>query len=209
MKTKHLLSIASIYITLILISNITSTKIIELGGLTMDGGTLYFFAVYILGDVITEVYGFKKAKQIIWLGFFANILLAVSIIAIGALPPAADWTYQESYMNVLGLTPRIVVGSLLAYLAGSFSNAQIMHAMRNGKYLFVRTISSTLVGEGIDTLIFVTIAFYGVLPLETLIIIMISNYIIKCSGEILATPFTYLLVGKLKKSELKPEFAQV
>ncbi len=203
-QNKNLLTIATIFVALIIISNITSTKITEIGPLVMDGGTIFFFIVYILGDVITEVYGYKTAKKVIWLGFFANLMLALSVIAVGALPPAADWPFQQDFMNILGLTPRIILGSLIAYLAGSFANAKIMSVMKvcqKGRHLWMRTIGSTLVGEGIDTILFVLIAFYGILPPSALIAIMLTNYVIKCSGEILATPVTYQLVRVLNNGK--------
>jgi uncharacterized integral membrane protein (TIGR00697 family) len=201
---KHLLLITVLYVTLILISNITSTKIISVPGSSLDGGTLFFFFVYLLGDTLTEVYGYKITRKIIWLGFLANVLMALGIIAVGALPADPSWPYQNAYQNILGQAPRIILASMVAYLAGSFCNSIIMARMKiiqKGKKLWIRTITSSLLGEALDSFLFVTIAFAGNLPQETMITIMIANYIIKCSCEIIATPLTYKLVGFLKKTE--------
>jgi len=196
--------IMAFFVAVLLISNIASTKIVELWKFTFDGGTLVFPLSYIFGDILTEVYGYKRTKRVIWTGFFSAFLMSIILMIIVALPPAADWPWNDAFQNIIGLTPRIVLASLLAFFAGSFSNSFIMSKMKiamKGKMLWARTISSTLIGEGIDTIIFILVAFWGVLPTSLILTIFISNYIFKCGVEILFTPITYKLVGFLKKAE--------
>lgn len=196
--------IMALFVAVLLISNIASTKIVKLGYFSFDGGTLLFPLSYIFGDILTEVYGYKKARKVIWVGFFSAGLMAITLMAVTALPAAEDWPYQEAFKNILGLTPRIVVASLIAYFSGEFSNSYIMAKLKiktKGKYLWIRTISSTLVGEGIDTLLFIFIAFWGVLPTSLLIAVFISNYIFKCGFEVILTPATYKVVKFLKTKE--------
>ncbi|MFH1822103.1 MAG: queuosine precursor transporter [Patescibacteria group bacterium] len=196
--------IMALFVAVLLISNIASTKIVALWKFTFDGGTLIFPLSYIFGDILTEVYGYRRARKVIWVGFFSAMLMSIILMIVVALKPASDWPYQEAYKNIIGLTPRIVVASLIAFLAGGFSNSYILAKIKvwlKGKFLWVRTISSTLVGQGVDTIIFILIAFYGVLPTSLLIAVIISNYIFKCGVEILFTPLTYKIVGFLKKKE--------
>ncbi len=205
MKTyKHLDTITAFFVAVLLISNIASTKILDFGFFTFDGGTLLFPLSYIFGDILTEVYGYQKSRKIIWLGFFSALLMSLILILVGFLPPAADWPNQEAYMAILGLTPRIVIASLIAYFAGEFSNSFSLAKIKiatKGKWLFVRTIGSTIIGEGVDTLLFVFIAFYGTMPNSLLLTIIISNYIFKIGVETLMTPLTYQAVKYLKKNE--------
>lgn len=205
MKTyKYFDIILGLFVAVLLISNIASTKILKLGPFSFDGGTIIFPLAYIFGDILTEVYGYNKSRRVIWLGFFSAMLLSVVLMIVGYLPAAEGWANQEAYQKILGLTPRIVLASLIAYLAGEFSNSFILAKMKvltKGKWLWARTIGSTLVGEGLDTLLFVTIAFWGVLPASLLIAVIISNYIFKCGVEIIFTPLTYKTVGFLKKKE--------
>lgn len=201
---KHLDTITVLFVTVLLISNITSTKIVNLGPFTFDGGTILFPLSYIFGDVLTEVYGYGRSRKVIWLGFISALLLSITLIIVGALPPAAEWTNQEAYEQILGLTPRIVAASLIAYFAGEFSNSLILAKLKilmNGKRLWVRTISSTLVGQFVDTTIFILIAFTGVFSNDLLLTLIISNYLFKCGVEILFTPATYWLTGWLKQQE--------
>ncbi len=194
----------ALFVAVLLISNIASTKIVQLWYFSFDGGTLLFPLSYIFGDILTEVYGYKKARKVIWVGFFSAGLMAIVLMIVTALPAAEDWPYQEAFKNILGLAPRIVLASLVAYFAGEFSNSYIMAKLKiktKGKYLWLRTISSTLVGEGIDTVLFILIAFWGVLPTGLLITIFISNYIFKSGFEIILTPVTYKVVNFLKKKE--------
>lgn len=201
---KYLGFITGLFVAVLLISNTTSTKILQLGPFTFDGGTLLFPIAYIFGDILTEVYGYSKARKVIWTGFLCAALMAVLYYIVGALPAAADWPFQESYMNILGIVPRIVIASLIAYFAGEFSNSYILAKMKiwtKGKALWTRTIGSTIVGEAIDTSLFCIIAFYGIFPTSLLIAVIVSNYVFKTLIEIFFTPVTYAIVGFLKKRE--------
>ncbi len=188
----------------LLISNISATKLVELLGFPFDGGTLLFPLSYIFGDILTEVYGYARARRIIWLGFFGNLLAVLTFAAVTALPPASVWPFQEAFANILGVVPRIVLASFIAYLAGEFSNSYILAKMKiatHGRFLWMRTIGSTLVGEGLDTFIFVIIAFGGTIPMRELGLMMIFNYVFKCGTEVVFTPVTYAVVGFLKRRE--------
>ena len=201
---RYLEPIAMVFVSILLISNVASTKMVNFWPFDFDGGTILFPLSYIFGDVLTEVYGYKRTRRIIWMGFAMCILMSLVFIAVGALPASKDWPNQDAYMAILGLTPRIVLASIVAYFAGEFSNSYILAKMKiwmNGKKLWMRTIGSTLVGEGVDTLLFCMIAFYVVWPNELLITVVISNYIFKVGVEVLFTPVTYLVVGFLKKKE--------
>ena len=193
-----------LFVAILLISNIASTKILSLWKFTFDGGTILFPLSYIFGDILTEVYGYKRSRRVIWTGFAGALLMSLVLYVVQVLPPAADWPNQEAYESLIGFVPRIVLGSLVAYFAGEFSNSYILSRMKikmQGKHLWMRTIGSTLVGEGIDTLIFCTIAFYGLMPNPLLISIIVSNYIFKCLVEISLTPATYVFVNFLKRQE--------
>ncbi|MBD2308807.1 queuosine precursor transporter [Chroococcidiopsis sp. FACHB-1243] len=201
---KHLDAIATLFVTVLLISNITSTKIVSLGWFTFDGGTLIFPLSYIFGDILTEVYGYSRSRKVIWLGFFCAFLMAVTFSLVGALPPAADWKYQEAYNQILGATPRIVAASLIAYWIGEFSNSFILAKLKiltRGKWLWTRTIGSTLIGQVLDTTIFILIAFLGVVPNSIIWVLIVSNYLFKCGIEILFTPITYWVTHWLKRQE--------
>ncbi len=206
MRTKWLPVITGIFVGILLISNIASVKLVLLGPFTFDGGTLLFPISYIFGDILTEVYGYRASRKVIWTGFSAAALMSLTLWAVGKLPGPEDWTgeMQQSYETIVAPVGRIVTASLIAYLAGEFSNSFVLAKLKiytRGKFLWIRTISSTLIGEGIDTVIFCLVAFYGVWSTEILITIIISNYIFKCLFEIAATPLTYAIVIGLKKSE--------
>lgn len=201
---KYIIYIAVIFVSVMLISNVASSKIVSLGCFDFDAGTLLFPLSYIFGDVLTEVYGYKRTRKIIWLGFAMNVLMALVFMGVNVLPEAAEGGNGEAFREVLGWTPRIVLGSVLAFTVGGFVNSYILAKMKiwtKGKMLWARTIGSTLVGEGFDTAIFVLVAFYGQVPNDLLTIIIISNYAFKVAVEVVFTPITYLIVGYLKKSE--------
>jgi len=214
---KSLDIVASFFVGILLISNIASAaKIVDLGisiftiPLMFDGGTLLFPLVYVLGDVLTEVYGFKTARRVIWTGFAAMALAAAFFFLLGIMPPESYWeseTGSAAYNAVLGGMSYggIVLASLSAYLVGELSNAAILSKLKvrmKGRMLWVRTIGSSLIGEGLDTLIFVFIAtLTGVFGWEIFWSLVITNYILKCSIEIMMTPFTYWLSGFLKKKD--------
>ncbi|MFA5134596.1 MAG: queuosine precursor transporter [Patescibacteria group bacterium] len=204
MRFRYFDIILGLFVAVLLISNIVSTKIVDFGPFSFDGGTLLFPLAYIFGDILTEVYGYRAARRVIWTGFFSALLMSAAVIVVGKLPAAADWMNQDAYDAVLGLAPRIVVASLVAYFAGEFSNSFTLAKMKiatRGKWLWIRTIGSTVVGEGIDTALFVLIAFWGVLPVDLLVSVLISNYVFKVGMEALFTPITYGVIKKLKDDE--------
>jgi uncharacterized integral membrane protein (TIGR00697 family) len=201
---RYLSLITASFVTVLIVSNVASSKILILGPFTFDGGTILFPLSYIFGDILTEVYGFARARRVIWTGFAMTILASLTFMAVGMLPAAPDWGGQAAYETILGLTPRIVTASIIAYFLGEFLNSFVLAKLKiatEGKLLWLRTIGSTLIGEGVDTLIFVGIAFWGILPPALLVTIIISNYIFKVGIEVLFTPVTYWLSGILKRKE--------
>jgi uncharacterized integral membrane protein (TIGR00697 family) len=196
--------ITGAFVAVLLISNVASTKILRLGPFSFDGGTILFPLAYIFGDVLTEVYGYRRSRRVIWTGFISLGLAAAVFAIVDLLPPAAGWELQQSYHAILGQTPRIVLGSLVGYFSGEFSNSYVLARMKiltRGRWLWTRTIGSTLVGEAVDTCLFLAIAFLGVLPLPLLRVVFISNYIFKVGIEVLFTPVTYRVTGVLKRLE--------
>lgn len=193
-----------LFVTCLLVSNIIAGKLFVVFGLVLPAGAVLFPLTYIFGDLLTEVYGFKRSRLIIWSGFACNVLMALVFSVVVALPYPAFWEGQGAYATVLGMTPRLVAASLAAYFLGEFSNAVIMSKMKlltRGRWLFSRTIGSTLVGEGIDTLIFITGAFYGLVPNAVLMQMVLTQYVWKVLYEVMATPLTYVLVGWVKRKE--------
>lgn len=208
---RHLDMITGLFVALLLISNVASTKIVELGPFTFDGGTLLFPLTYIFGDILTEVYGYGRNRRVVWTGFLAIFLMAVLFSVVAILPYPADWTNQAAYDSILGQTPRIVLASCLAFLAGSFLNSYILAKMKiwsTGKRLWMRTIGSTLAGEGADTAIFCLVAFHGAMPNDLLFSIIVSNYVFKVLVEVGCTPLTYAVVGWLKRAENEDHYDQ-
>ncbi|MFA5778447.1 MAG: queuosine precursor transporter [Candidatus Paceibacterota bacterium] len=201
---KYLTAISVFFVSVLLISNVASTKIVDLKWFVFDGGTLLFPLSYIFGDILTEVYGYKRSRGIIWLGFFMALIMSVVFIVVGKLPADASWGNQVAYDAILGLTPRIVLASLIAYFCGEFSNSFILAKMKiltKGRWLWTRTIGSTLVGELVDSSLFILIAFVGIFPGSLLFTLIVSNYIFKTAVEVLFTPITYKIVRFLKKRE--------
>lgn len=196
--------VVAIFITSLITANITAVKLIGLWGLVLPAGVVIFPVSYIAGDVLTEVYGYARARRVIWLGFFCN-LLAVVVIWLGQIiPPAAFWDGQAAYERILGYAPRLLCASFLAYLAGEFVNAFVMAKMKiatKGRWLWTRTIGSTLVGQGVDSLVFITIAFAGTLPIGVMGLGIITQWLVKSAYEAVATPVTYKVVGFLKRQE--------
>ncbi len=196
--------IVGLFVAVLIISNIASTKIIEIWRFTFDGGTLLFPLSYIYGNILTEVYGYRRAKRVIWIGFFCTFLMSATLYVVGFIKPAEGWDMQQSYNAILGQTPRIVIASLIAYFMGAFSNSFVLAKMKvltKGRFLFTRTIGSTVVGQAVDTAIFCMIAFYGLYSNVLLISIIVSNYIFKIIVEVAATPATYKMVSFLKRKE--------
>jgi len=198
------LLVASIFITCLITSNIVAVKLVNIFNLVLPAGSIIFPVSYIFGDVLTEVYGYHQARRVIWLGFFCN-LIAVFAIWLGQILPAASfWDGQAAYERILGYTPRLLGASFLAYLVGEFANSFILAKMKivtKGRWLWTRTIGSTLVGQGLDSFVFMTLAFIGAIPLTVLAGAIVVQWLFKSVYEAIATPLTYLVVNFLKKRE--------
>lgn len=167
-------------------------------------GILFFPLSYVLGDVLTEVYGYARARRVVWAGFAAVLFMAFMAWVVVAMPPAPGWEGQDAYNQVFGLTWRIVLASVIAFWAGELSNAFVMARMKvasGGKHLWQRTIGSTIVGQGVDSLLFYPIAFLGMWTTQQVITVLITNYFLKVLWEALLTPVTYRVVGLLKRVE--------
>lgn len=196
--------ITASFVATLLLSNIASTKIVSMPPFEFDGGTVLFPLSYVFGDILTEVYGYRRARRVIWTGFAWIAIAAAFLAVIDALPPAPGYELGDAFHAVLGQAPRIIAGSLVAFWAGSFVNSAIVARLKiatNGRMLWLRTSVSTLGGQGIDTALFLAIAFWGVLPSDLLLAVFVSNYVFKVGVEVLLTPVTYLVVGTLKRVE--------
>ena len=193
------------FVTVLLTANVIGPgKVAALGGFTFGAGVLFFPISYIFGDILTEVYGYARARKVIWAGFAALAFASFMSFVIVALPPAAGWENQAAYEAVFGQTPRIVFASLVAFFCGEFVNSYVLARMKvwmGGRQLWMRTIGSTIFGEGVDSLIFYPLAFLGVWPGSLVLTVMGSNYLVKVGWETLMTPFTYKIVGWLKRAE--------
>ncbi|MBT5572123.1 MAG: queuosine precursor transporter [Alphaproteobacteria bacterium] len=202
--TPRFLVIAVVFVTCLLVSNITAVKLIDVWGYVIPGAIVIFPISYIIGDVLTEVYGFAKARTVIWIGFGANLFAVATFMLVGVLPAAGFWEHGDAYATILGATPRILAASFAAYLIGEFANSYILARLKvamAGRHLWVRTLGSSVVGQTLDSCVFVTIAFFGIFPNEVLITLILTQIVFKLGYEVLATPITYAVVGWLKKSE--------
>lgn len=202
--SKIFIILCAINITCLLVSNIITIKTINIWGLIFTAGDILFPFTYILNDVFTEVYGFNKSKLIIWTSFFCNLLMIIIFKITILLPSSESFEMQEELVKILGSTPRILIASFISFLVGNFANSIVMSKMKvktEGKYLALRTIGSTLIGEGLDTLIFIPIVFINNLDLQTMIFLVIDTYILKVSLEIILTPITYKVIKFIKKKE--------
>jgi len=193
------------FVTVYICSNLIGpAKAATLFGFTFGAGVLFFPISYIFGDILTEVYGYARARKVVWAGFAAMVFASFMAWVVVSLPPAKDWPNQAVYETVFGQTPRIVVASLIAYFCGEFANSFTLAKMKiltNGQWLWTRTIGSTIVGEAVDSALFYPIAFYGIFSNELLLTVMITNYVLKTGWEVLMTPVTYKVVAFLKRKE--------
>ena len=174
------------------------------GAVAFGAGILFFPLSYVLGDVLTEVYGYARARRVVWVGFAASIFAAGMAAVVVAMPPADDWGGQEALAAVMGQAPRIFAASVMAFWAGEFANAFVMARMKvwtEGRHLWTRTIGSTVVGQGVDSLIFYPLAFLGVWETKLVLTVMATNYLMKVLWEALLTPVTYKVVAFMKRSE--------
>ncbi|MGB3683470.1 MAG: queuosine precursor transporter, partial [Rubrobacteraceae bacterium] len=196
--------IVALFVTSLITANVTAVKLIGVFGLVLPAGVVIFPISYIFGDVLTEVYGFRMARRVIWLGFFCNLLAVVAIVIGQYLPAAPFWEGQQAYEQILGYAPRLLAASFCAYLVGEFANSFILSKMKiatGGRWLWSRTIGSTLVGQGFDSLVFVIIAFAGNIPVPALVAAIVTQWLFKSAYEAAATPLTYLVVNFLKRRE--------
>jgi queuosine precursor transporter len=195
-------AIAAFFVTALVVSNVIAVKLVEVSGRVFPAGLVVFPLSYLLGDVLTEVYGFRAARAVIWLGFACNLMAVLAIQAAMALPAAPFFGDDEAYDKILGTTWRLFLASLAAYLVGELVNSAVLARMKvatGGRFLWTRTIGSTVVGEGLDSAIFVTLAFAGTgTPLVDPIL---TTWAIKVAYETAATPLTYALVNTLKRRE--------
>ncbi len=205
--------ITAVFVTTLLISNIIAVKIVQIGPFFVPAAVILFPVAYIFGDILTEVYGYGRARQVIWTGFFCNLLAVAAIWLAGLLPAAPFWTAglyatpaeaQQAYQAILGFTPRLLLASFLAYLVGEFLNSYVLARLKvktQGRFLWLRTISSTLIGQGADSLVFISVAFWGIFPPAAMGTAILSQWLFKVTFEIVATPLTYWAVNALKRAE--------
>jgi hypothetical protein len=197
------------FVTVLLLSNVIGAG--KMATLTMSGyaitfgaGILFFPVSYIIGDVLTEVYGYARARRCIWAGFAGLVFMAAMSFVVVALPPAAGWAGQAAYEAVFGAVPRIVAASIAAFWAGEFANSLVLARMKiltNGRWLWTRTVGSTVVGQAVDSLIFYPLAFLGVWTAAGVAEVAVTNFALKVGWEVLLTPLTYFVVGRLKRAE--------
>jgi len=193
------------FVAILLLSNVIgAAKVSSLGGWEFGAGILFFPLGYVIGDVLTEVYGYARARRCIWVGFSALLFMAFMSWVVVSLPPAPGWTGQAAYESVFGQVPRIVFASIVAFWAGEFVNSYVLARMKiwtQGKHLWSRTIGSTIFGQGVDSLIFYPLAFWGVWETSQVMTVLVTNWLLKVSWEVVLTPVTYLVVNKLKQHE--------
>lgn len=200
----HYYLVVAVFCGMLLISNIAAVKLIAIGPVITDGGALLFPLTYILGDVLSEVYGWKAARRAIYLGFALSATAALTFWLVQAAPPAEGWPNQASFEAILGFVPRIVAASLAGFLAGQLLNAYVLvkiKARTDERHLWVRLLGSTAVGELADTVVFCTIAFYGVITGAEFLNYVITGYIYKCLVEVLLLPVTYRVIAAVKSAE--------
>ena len=198
------LTVVALYVTALIVANTVAVKVLEFGPWVTDAGLVTFPIAYIVGDVLTEVYGYAAARRVIWLGFLCNALAVGAYQLAGALPAESSWDGGGAWSRIFDSTPRLFIASLCAYLIGEFANSFILARLKvatNGRWLWTRTISSTVVGQGLDTVVFVTIAFAGLFSGQVIWEMMYTGWLLKSAYEIVATPVTYLVVNHLKRVE--------
>jgi uncharacterized integral membrane protein (TIGR00697 family) len=198
------------FVTVLLCSNVIgASKVTQVWGVPFSAGNLFFPISYIFGDILTEVYGYARARKVVWAGFSALAFASGMAWLIVTLPPADTFANQSAVETIFGATPRIALASLVGFFCGEFCNSFTLAKMKvwtEGKHLWSRTIGSTIVGELADTLIFYPLAFVGVWDPKLLLEVMITNYVLKVSWEVINTPITYKVVGFLKRAEKEDYF---
>jgi uncharacterized integral membrane protein (TIGR00697 family) len=203
-RFQHYDLLVHVFVVILLISNLVGQKVTAIGWFRISGAQLLFPITYIFGDVFTEVYGYAASRRAIWIGFMASALLAVLGLFAVWLPPAPEWQHQDAFAIVFEFVPRMIVASLIAFWCGEFANSYVMAKMKlltKGRALWSRTIGSTVVGQAVDTVIVMVLAFAGIVPMSAIFKLVISSYLGKVLYEVLATPLTYLVVNFLKRKE--------
>ena len=203
-RFRHLDTLINIFVVVLMISNLVGQKICAFGDVRISGAQLLFPITYIFGDIFTEVYGYGASRRAIWTGFLASALLAAMGMISVALPPAPEWGGQAAFATVFGFVPRLVVASLIAYWCGEFVNAFVMAKMKlitKSKFLWMRTIGSTVAGQAVDTIVVIVIAFAGTASPSSMVAMIVSGYFGKVLYETVMTPVTYAVVNGLKRSE--------
>jgi len=203
-RFRYLDALTTAFVVVLLVSNLLAQKVIRVGPWETSGAMVLFPITYIFGDIFTEIYGYAASRRAIWLGFFGTALLyAVSAIVI-ALPADPDWHNQAAFITVFGILPRVLISSLIAFWAGEFANSFTMAKLKlltKGRWLWTRTVGSTVVGQLVDTTLVITILFAGTFPVHKLVVIIVEGYLLKVAYEVLATPLTYLVIHMLKRAE--------
>jgi hypothetical protein len=206
-------TVVAVFVTALVVSNLIAVKLIAVGPLTLPAAVVLFPIAYICGDVLTEVYGFRAARRAIWLGFGCNLVAVLAVTLAGRLPASPVWTAggftdpeaaQAAFDAMFGFSPRLLLASFAAYLVGEFLNAYVLARLKvatAGRWLWLRTIGSTLVGQGADSAVFITLAFAGILPGSALLGAVLSQWGFKTAYEVVATPLTYAVVNGLKRAE--------
>lgn len=206
-------AVVALFTTALIVSNLIAVRLVDVFGLILPAAVIVFPIAYICGDVLTEVYGYARARQAIWIGFGCNLLAVAAISVGGWLPAAAAWTAgvyagpelaDQAYRAILGFAPRLLAASFVAYLAGEFLNAYVLARLKvatRGRLLWLRTIASTLVGQGVDSALFLTLAFTGILPTPVLAGAILAQWLVKSGYEAVATPLTYVVINALKRAE--------
>jgi uncharacterized integral membrane protein (TIGR00697 family) len=193
------------FVAILLLSNVIgAAKVASVHGFTFGAGILFFPLGYLLGDILTEVYGYARARRCVWAGFAAMLFMALMSWVVVSLPPAAGWTGQAAYDQVFGQVPRIVFASITAFWIGEFANSFVLARMKiwtEGRYLWTRTVGSTVVGQAVDSVVFYPLAFLGVWPLPQVLLVLVTNWAMKVGWEVVLTPVTYAVVGFLKRRE--------
>ena len=208
-RYKYLDILTTMFVVILLVSNLVAQKICMIGPLAVSGAVLLFPITYIFGDVFTEVYGFSASRRAIWLGTFGTALLYLMGTIVIALPGVPEWKNQQAFQIVFGFLPRIQTASLIAFWAGDFANSYTLARMKiltEGKWLWTRTVGSTVVGQGVDTALVITLTFAGKYSATTLVNMILTGYALKVGYEVLATPVTYAVVGWLKRQEHSDPF---
>ena len=196
--------ITAVFITCLITANITAVKLVSAFGLVLPAAVIIFPISYIFGDILTEVYGYRQARRVIWLGFACNLLAVIAIWLGQVLPAASFWDGQAAYERILGYTPRLLAASFVAYLIGEFANSFVLARLKivtRGRWLWTRTIGSTLVGQALDSSVFISLAFVGTIPFDSLATAIVTQWLAKSAYEAAVTPLTYAVVSFLKRRE--------